>query len=102
MSERKDPFASMDEFPPAVKPKVDRAALDQLAADNGFPSRQAPKPAPQAGPPKHVNIRFSQDTHAKMEWIKANVAGLHSIQRIVDHFLLDGIEQLLREHGHDQ
>lgn len=47
--DRVNPFGDLNDFKP-VKPKehrpkpVEKAVIDQVAADNGFPSRQAIKP----------------------------------------------------------
>lgn len=47
MNERVNPFGDLDDFAPAVKPKKatpEKAVIDQVAADNNFPSRQPSKP----------------------------------------------------------
>jgi hypothetical protein len=45
MTERANPFGDLGDFAPApAKPKADRAVIDQVAAEHGFPSRQPAKP----------------------------------------------------------
>ena len=49
MSERVNPFGDLDDFAPEAKikkPKTEKAIIDQVAADNNFPSRQPSKSAP--------------------------------------------------------
>ena len=46
MSERVNPFGDLDDFAPEAKikkPKTEKAIIDQVAADNNFPSRQPSK-----------------------------------------------------------
>jgi hypothetical protein len=56
MTERANPFGSLDDFEPGpAKPKPDPALIDQVAANNGFTSRQLVKetravPVPVPGP----------------------------------------------------
>lgn len=81
MSERVSPFGSLDDFAPTPKkeraPKpVEKAAIEQVAADNGFPSRQPvkaePKPAPRqqrrytTGRNQQINIKATAETIAKL------------------------------------
>jgi len=52
MIERANPFGDLNDFAPApAKPKTDRAVIDQVAAENGFPSRQPLKDASSASLP---------------------------------------------------
>lgn len=54
MSERVNPFGDLEDFAPAAKPKkpkAEKAVIDQVAADNNFPSRQPSKLAVAATPP---------------------------------------------------
>ena len=53
MNERVNPFGDLNDFAPATKakkPKAVKAVIDQVAADNNFPCRQASKPAPAPAP----------------------------------------------------
>lgn len=55
MSDRVNPFGDLNDFvlaqPKEKSPKpVEKAIIDQVAADNGFPSRQAFKPEPRPAP----------------------------------------------------
>lgn len=51
-SSRANPFGDLGEFQPKPKAKpVERAQIDQLAKDSGFPSRQ---PAPPVAAPRPV------------------------------------------------
>jgi hypothetical protein len=52
MSERANPFGDLGDFTPAPsKPKADRAVIDQVAAEHGFPSRQPAKPVTSVSAP---------------------------------------------------
>jgi hypothetical protein len=54
MSERVNPFGDLGDFAPAPvkqKPPVDeRAVIEQVAAENNFPSRQPSRPPATPGP----------------------------------------------------
>lgn len=60
------------------------------------------KPAPWADAGKERDIlrsyKMSRETFAKINWIKDNVVRMNSLQKILDSIVLDGIEQLLKEH----
>jgi hypothetical protein len=78
MSDRVSPFGDLKDFEPAPSKKpvsklVEMAAIDQVAADNGFPSRQAPKPEPEAAPRQRryttgrnqqINVKATTETIA--------------------------------------
>ena len=62
MTERVNPFGDLDDFAPAPKSKpakeVQKEAVDQVAAENGFPSRQPTKhPAPTFDSPPAVKAQ---------------------------------------------
>lgn len=77
MSDRVNPFGDLNDFAPtqpkakSLKP-VEKAIIDQVAADNGFPSRQASKseaePAPRkqrrytTGRNQQINIKATAET----------------------------------------
>lgn len=60
------------------------------------------KPAPWSDAGKERDIlrsyKMSRETFAKINWIKDNVVRMNSLQKILDSIVLDGIEQLLKEH----
>lgn len=75
--DRVNPFGDLNDFAPAQpkerRPKpVEKAVIDQVAADNGFPSRQAVKsditPAPRkqrrytTGRNQQINIKATAET----------------------------------------
>lgn len=75
--DRINPFGSLNDFEPAQpkerRPKpVEKAVIDQVAADNGFPSRQAVKlenaPVPRkqrrytTGRNQQINIKATAET----------------------------------------
>lgn len=78
-SDRVNPFGDLNDFEPAQpndrrsKP-IEKAVIDQVAADNGFPSRQAAKPeamttlAPRkqrrytTGRNQQINIKATAET----------------------------------------
>lgn len=77
MTDRVNPFGDLNDFAPAPKkeqkPKpVEKAIIDQVAADNGFPSRQAVKaperPAPRqqrrytTGRNQQINVKATSET----------------------------------------
>jgi hypothetical protein len=77
MSDRVNPFGDLNDFEPAQPKKslgksVEKAVIDQVAADNGFPSRQAAKPEPEVAPRKQrryttgrnqqINIKATAET----------------------------------------
>lgn len=66
MSERVSPFGDLGDFAPAAKPKkpkTEKSVIDQVAADNDFPSRQPTKsavvPAPPALPTGRQQRRYT-------------------------------------------
>ena len=75
MSERVNPFAFLKEpnsFPTKPKPekRVEEAAIDDIARQNNFPSRQPAKPSPpkrkqrryRTGRNRHLGIRATTET----------------------------------------
>lgn len=76
-SDRVNPFGDLNDFEPAQpmerRPKpVEKAVIDQVAAENGFPSRQAVKPKAISAPKKQrryttgrnqqINIKATAET----------------------------------------
>jgi hypothetical protein len=86
MSERVDPFGSLDDFAPAApKPKlgpVELKAIDQVAAENGFPSRQ-PAKADAAAPTSRVQRRHTTGRNQQLN-IKATAATVEQFYRLAD------------------
>jgi hypothetical protein len=70
MNERVNPFGDLGDFAPAPpKPKAEILdVVDQVAAANGFPSRQAVKqPAPQAWPAPAAPLALEQQQAAQVK-----------------------------------
>jgi hypothetical protein len=101
MTDRVNPFGDLNDFAPA-QPKgkgsnaVEKAIIDQVAADNGFPSRQAPKseaePAQRkqrrytTGRNQQINIKATAETIARLNAIadKMNVPLGEVLARALD------------------
>jgi hypothetical protein len=78
MSDRVSPFGDLKDFEPAPSKKpasksIEKAAIDQVAADNGFPSRQASKLEPATAPRQRryttgrnqqINVKATAETIA--------------------------------------
>lgn len=80
-SDRVNPFGDLNDFDP-VQPKerrpkpVEKAVIDQVASENGFPSRQAVKPEVTPAPKKQrryttgrnqqINIKATAETIARL------------------------------------
>jgi hypothetical protein len=67
MSGRVDPFAILKEPPsfttkPRAEKPVEESAIEDIARQNNFPSRQAPK-APKAEPRKQRRYRTGRNKH---------------------------------------
>lgn len=86
MTERANPFGDLAGFEPA-KPKATsrnltaKAVIDQVAAENNFPSRQATKPAAQPAPRqqrRHTTGRNQQIN------IKATAETVEQFYRLAD------------------
>lgn len=83
MSERVNPFGDLNDFAPAPKPKPGSAgkqAIDQVAADNGFPSRQPTKPA---GAAPRQQRRHTTGRNQQLN-VKATAATIEQFYRIAD------------------
>lgn len=92
MSERVNPFADLGDFAPAPsKPKAEqRAVIDQVAADNGFPSRQPVKsaktspPTTEPSPPELRKHRRYTTGRNKQINIKATDETIQRLYRLAD------------------
>jgi hypothetical protein len=86
MSERVNPFGSLDDFAPA-KPKeksqkpVEKAVIDQVAAENNFPSRQPAKPAETPVP--RQQRRYTTGRNQQIN-VKAKAETIEKFYRIAD------------------
>lgn len=86
MSDRVNPFGDLNDFAPAQpkekKPKpVEKAVIDQVAADNGFPSRQASKPEPK--PALRQQRRYTTGRNQQIN-VKATAETIEQFYRIAD------------------
>lgn len=85
MSERVNPFGDLDDFAPAPKPKKspsEKAVIDQVAADNNFPSRQPSKVAVAPAPPALSASRQQRRyTTGRNQQINVKATG-----ETIDHF----------------
>lgn len=90
MSERANPFGDLGDFAPAPsKPKADRAVIDQVAAEHGFPSRQPAKPAvadpapvAQAAPKEQLPSRRRTTGRSEQVNIKTTFAAKKRLMEI--------------------
>ena len=86
MSDRVNPFEDLNDFAPA-QPKekcskpVEKAVIDQVAADNGFPSRQALKPEAQPAP--RQQRRYTTGRNQQIN-VKATAETIDRFYRIAD------------------
>lgn len=82
--DRVSPFGDLTDFTPtSYKDKqassvVEKKVIDQVAADNGFPSRQAVKSAP-----KHAQRRYRTGRNQQIN-IKATSETIDRMNRIAD------------------
>lgn len=90
MSERVNPFGDLDDFAPAAKvkkPKTEKAVIDQVAADNNFPSRQPSKPAaalpPPAPPAGRQQRRYTTGRNQQIN-VKATGETIDQFYRLAD------------------
>lgn len=78
--DRVNPFGDLTDFAPSPHKKgsspVEKAAVEQVAEDNGFPSRQAVKTAPKHQQRRHrtgrnqqINIKATGETIDRMNRI---------------------------------
>lgn len=96
MTERANPFGDLTGFEPA-KPKAAspsaKAIIDQVAAENNFPSRQATKPAAQPAPRqqrRHTTGRNQQIN------VKATAETVEQFYRLADELAVPLGEVLAR------
>jgi hypothetical protein len=91
MSDRANPFGNLDDFAPApAKQKANRAVIDQVAEEHGFPSRQPAKqtnaeiaqPAPAPAPPRQQRRRRT-GRNAQIN-IKATPEAIDDLYRLAD------------------
>lgn len=84
MNERVNPFGDLGDFQPA-KPKptsqATKAAIDQVAAENNFPSRQAAKPSEQPGRRQQRRHRTGRNQQIN---IKATAETVAQFNRLAD------------------
>ncbi|RYE71564.1 MAG: stability/partitioning determinant [Oxalobacteraceae bacterium] len=93
MTERANPFGDLGDFTPApAKPKPDPAVIDQVAEDNGFPSRkpfvpplsQAPAPlTPVEESPVRKQRRYTTGRNKQIN-IKATDQTIERLYRLAD------------------
>lgn len=86
MSDRVNPFGDLNDFAPA-QPKekppkpIEKAVIDQVAADNGFPSRQASKP--ELKPVPRQQRRYTTGRNQQIN-VKATAETIERFYRIAD------------------
>jgi hypothetical protein len=97
MSDRVNPFGDLNDFEPAAKKAVgkpvEKAVIDQVAAENGFPSRQAPKPVPELTP--RQQRRYTTGRNQQIN-IKATAETIELFHRIADEMRVPLGEVLAR------
>ena len=86
MSDRVNPFGDMNDFAPVSarekSPKAaEKAVIDQVAADNGFLSRQPAKPDPQPAP--RPQRRYTTGRNQQIN-VKATAETIERFYRIAD------------------
>ncbi len=80
---RANPFEDMEDFVPEAKPKpVEPAAIDQIARDSGFISRQAATPAP-LGPARPQRRRYTTGRNQQLN-LKATPETIARFYRLAD------------------
>ena len=80
---RANPFEDMEDFVPEAKQKpVEPAAIDQIARDSGFISRQAATPAP-VGPARPLRRRYTTGRNQQMN-VKATPETIARFYRLAD------------------
>lgn len=87
--DRANPFADLNEFQAKPKPKpVQRAEIEKLAQDNGFPSRQSGRQSPleKATPKVSTSQRGRRYTTGRNQQIniKATAETIEKLYRIAD------------------
>lgn len=93
MTERANPFGDLGDFTQApAKPKIDQAVIDQVAEDNGFPSRKPstppavespPVPVPVEEPPARKQRRYTTGRNKQIN-IKATDQTIQRLYRLAD------------------
>lgn len=86
MNDRVNPFGDLNDFAPAPKKEqkgkpVEKAVIDQVAADNGFPSRQPAKTTEKEAPRKQR--RYTTGRNQQIN-VKATSATIEQFYRIAD------------------
>ena len=87
--DRANPFADLNEFQAKPKPKpIEKAKIEQLAQENGFPSRQPVKSTPEkiTKPEKKANRRGRRYTTGRNQQIniKATSETIEKLYKIAD------------------
>lgn len=85
-SDRVNPFGDLNDFEPAQpkerRPKpIEKAVIDQVAAENGFPSRQAVKP--EAIPTPRKQRRYTTGRNQQIN-IKATAETIDRLNAMAD------------------
>src|SRR6476620_2666605 len=98
MSDRVNPFGDLNDFAPAQpkekSPKpVEKAVIDQVAADNGFPSRQASKP--ELNPAPRKQRRYTTGRNQQIN-VKATAETVERFNRLADEMRVPLGEVLAR------
>ena len=90
MSERVNPFGDLDDFTPSAKArklKPEKAVIDQVAADNNFPSRQPSKAtatlASPALPASRQQRRYTTGRNQQIN-VKATGETIDQFYRLAD------------------
>ncbi len=102
MNERVNPFGDLEDFAPATtekKPKAEKAVIDQVAADNNFPSRQPSKltvsPEQAALPTGKQQRRHTTGRNQQIN-VKATGATIEQFYRLADQMNMPLGEVLAR------
>lgn len=88
MAERVNPFGDLDDFAFSAKSKkpnaVEKAVIDQVAADNNFPSRQPSKPVAEVAlPAGRPQRRYTTGRNQQIN-VKATGETIKQFYRLAD------------------
>lgn len=102
MTERVNPFGDLNDFAPEPKAKplkdVQKEAIDQVAAENDFPSRQPPRrplPAPELVPTVKSQRRYRTGRNQQIN-LKATAETIDHLYRVADRLGVPLGEVLMR------